>query len=451
MLGGQVIGEVWLGGGDSVVRELRIHVDPAAGGPKSGTIALAFQAASALQGGYTDDVTLSFVAPSPGLPPQKGALPVRLCAAGCDLIYQIRTTAGPDVLPGSVVRYAIEVRLEYDYRRASPDPRLLRLELEGEAAGPVAPTWSILAGVLALIGGIAFAPRIHTWLPADRRRWPPLALLALAVALIGWVVIAGAVLVRSIADVLRVAVLVRLIGPWSVALLAALSWGLARGLRRWPADGGWLLGLAAAAMVGLGSLWLAFRLTLEAVVQPVALAVPFVVLGGLGGVVIGQAWRTDPRAGHDRWWAATAVLAHGIVIAGFGYLAEQSLFDWFPSAPTSLLALIPAALVCWAFHRWLGGRQGWLTVLDAAIAGVGLLGLWLWFSMALGFSEIPRGIGTGDVGVALAVVAALAALVTSTHRIVGPAEAEPAGASGAAAAERPLSAPPQLVDDPPTT
>ena len=55
----QVIGEVVLGGGGTVERELRIHVDPAAGDATRGSIALSLQAASGLHASYTREATLT--------------------------------------------------------------------------------------------------------------------------------------------------------------------------------------------------------------------------------------------------------------------------------------------------------------------------------------------------------------------------------------------------------
>jgi hypothetical protein len=161
-------------------------------------------------------------------------------------------------------------------------------------------------------------------------------------------------------------------------------------------------------------------LTSTAVVQPIALAIPFVVLGLTAGVVIGQAWRTDARAGHDRWWAALAVLSHGVVIAGFGFLANGGLDDRSnPGNLAPLLALIPAALVALAFRRWLGGRNVWLVLFDILIAATGLLGVWVWTSVSLGFSTGPASFEIDDLAVGIAVVASLVAMATA-FRAIGP-------------------------------
>lgn len=446
-LAGRVIGEVVINGGETVERELRIHVDPAAGQPVSGSIYLSYQAGSGLQTSYTRDATLTFVAASDagGSFAPESTFPVDRCEAGCNLVYRIRIAAGRDVLPGSVIRYEVEVQLQYQYSSASLDSRLMRLELDGQAVGPVATIWAVLAGVLALVGGIAVGPVVHRALAPRRRRLPGLALLLLGLGLMGWLLLRGAVYLSSVDVAPMVArspiQLLTLADPWSLALLGTLSWGVWRGLRRWPADGGWVLGLAAVAMVALAGLWLAFVLTLDAVVQPVVIALPFVLLGALGGIVIGQAWRTDDRAKHDRWWAALAVVGNGIIVAGFVFLAEQSLFDPFATSPLSLLALIPAALVVLAFRRWLRGRPFWLALFDFMIAATGLLGLWLWSSSFVGFSTAPSRLETDDVGVFIAVAASLVALVTSFHTMPRTPTVDP----------RPPVTLQSAVDDRPTT
>lgn len=461
-LAGYVIGEVVLGGGASAERELRVHVDPGGGGASMGTIGLTFRAASDLQASYTRDASLAFVAASDagGPFPPDNDFPVERCTTGCDVVYRIRIVAAPNVVAGSVIRYEVHVRLQYDSGFGTRDPSLLRVDLEGQATGPVAPFWGILAGLLALVGGIAAGPAVDRALGPRRRRLPALALIAIAVGLIAWMVIAAAINLATFEGFTWTRVspmlLLALVDPWSVALIGVLAWGLWRGLRRWPADGGWMLGLAAVATVGLGGLWQAWWSSLDPVVQPILFAIPLVLLGGLGGIVIGQAWRTDERAMHDRWWAGLAVLGHGVVIAGFGFIAQQSLSDPFATAPVSLVALIPAGLLAVGFRRWLGGRQGWLVILDGMVAFVGLLGLWLWSGAFIGFSTDPLRLETDDVGVLIAVTAALVALITAVHPMR--AARRPSGAArGAASAvggvEPPAAVSPQapVADEPPTT
>jgi hypothetical protein len=422
-LEGRAIGEVVLGPGESTERELRIHVDPAADAATAGTISLAFQAASGLQVTYTRDATLSFVAASDsvGSFPARNDFPVERCTDGCDLLYRIRIAAGPAVLPGSVTRYEVAVEMRFDYSSRQPDPSYLRLDLDGLATGPVEPIWSILAGVVALVGGIAAGPALDRAVGPRRRRWPAFVLIVVAAGMIAWTLFGSVFFFANLRGLSATRIspnlLIAVFDPWSVILLGALAWGVWRGLRRWTVDGGWLLGVGAVAMAGLGGLWLAWWLTANAVVQPVALAVPFVVLGLTAGVVIGQAWRTDARARHDRWWVALAVLGHGVVIAGFGFLAAGALDDRSNTGnPTSLLALIPAALVALAFRRWLGGRIAWLVLFDVLIAATGLLGVWAWTSLRLGLAGgTPFQIG--DVAVAVAVVASLVAMATAFRAI----------------------------------
>jgi len=429
-IAGRAIGEVVLDGGQAVERELRIHVDPKAGDASGGSIYLAFQAASGLQTSYTRDATLTFVAASDarGSFGPSATIPVERCVSGCDLAYRIRIATARDVLPGSRIRYEVDVSLRYD-GFGPRDQSLMRVDIDGSASGPVAPIWALLAGVLALVGGILAGPALHRMLPQNGRRGPGVALVALAVGLIVWIFVEGAsnvLALDALSQLARSPLLVLVVAdPWSVILLGTLAWGVWSGLGRWPADGGWLLGLSTVAVAGLGGLWLAWRLTSEAVLQPFLVAALFVLLGGVGGIVTGQAWRTDPRANHDRWWAALAVLSHGVIIAGFGFLAEQSFFDPFANSPTSLLALIPAALVTLAFRQWLRGRQFWLALFDLIIAGTGLLGLWLWSTSFIGFTTVPARLEIDDVAVYLAVAAALVAVVTSFHRIPSTAPVEP--------------------------
>jgi hypothetical protein len=430
-LEGHVIGEVVIGGGESLERELRIHVDPAAGGATDGRIYLAFQAASGLQPSSTPDVTLAFASASDGgesFEPSS-TIPVERCLEGCDLTYRIGLTASPNALPGSVVRYEVDVSLQFSGAYEAREPAHLRVDLDGQATGPVAPVWALLAGVLALLAGIALGPAVDRRLREHRRRWPAMALIALTAALGTWTVVAAATTFVRLGgfDEFSVSPLLVLwiADPWSLGLLGTLAWDLSRGAKRWPVDGGWLLGLSAVGMAGLGGLWLAWRSTSDAVVQPIALTIPFVMLGSLAGVVVGQAWRTDPRADHDRWWAAIAVLSHGVVIAGFGFLAVQSLFEPFPTSPPSLLTLIPAALVAVAFRRWFRGDRAWLILFDVIIAAVGLLGALLISSVPSFGTANPSELDLGDVAVAIAVVAALAAFVTSLHRM--PSTSTPRG------------------------
>jgi hypothetical protein len=421
-IAGRVIGEVVLDGGQSVERELRIHVDPEAGDASGGSIYLSFQAASGLQTSSTRHATLMFVAASDarGSFEPSATIPVERCVSGCDLAYRIRIATARDVLPGSLIRYEVDVSLGYS-GYGQRDQSLMRVDLDGAASGPVAPIWALLAGVLALVGGMGAGPVVDRGLEAGRRRAPGVALLALTVGLMAWLFIDAVLNVVEYAGLGLLAQrpldLFLVADPWSVILLGTLGWGIWRGLQRWPADGGWLLGLSAVATAGLGGLWLAWRLTSEAVLQPFLVVAPFVLLGGISGLVIGQAWRTDPRADHDRWWAALAVLSQGILIAGFGFLAEQSMFDPFATSQASFLALIPAGLLALAFRRWLGGRRFWVALFDIVIAGMGLLGLWLWSTSFVGFTTAPARLEIDDVAVYLAVAASLVAIVTAFHEM----------------------------------
>ena len=414
-----VIGQVVMAGGEAIQRELRIHVGDLEDAPTSGNISVGFQAANGLDAGYTDDATITLLSASDrnGSFAPDYTFPVERCAAGCDLRYVIGITAGPGVLPGSVIRFAIDVRVTYSGGYGPMDPSQMRLELEGRTTAPVVPIWAILAGLVALVGGIALAPGLQRRLGSGRQRWPAVALVALPVGMIGWVVATGAVSLVSYRDRINFGgqptILLAFANPWSIGLLAVLAWATWRGLRRWPDDGGWSLGLAAVGVVGLGGLWFTWVSTTDVVIQPVLLAVQFVILGGIGGLVIGQAWRGHARA-DDRPWAALAVLGHGIVIAGFAFLAVGSLIDPFSSSPQSLLLLLPAAVVTIAFVRWLRGGRRWLVLFDLIIAALGLLGAWF-LSSDLTFSTAPDRFEIEEAAIAVAIVASLVALVTSFH------------------------------------
>jgi hypothetical protein len=107
------------------------------------------------------------------------------------------------------------------------------------------------------------------------------------------------------------------------------------------------------------------------------------------------------------------VLAHGVVIAGFGFLAQSWLYDPFGSTPASLLAIVPAVLVALGFRRWLRGRQRWLVAFDALIATAGLLGIWFW--TAFPYASGGQQLALDDVAVGIAIAASFVALAASLH------------------------------------
>jgi hypothetical protein len=422
------VGEVVLLGPDPVERELRIHVTPEAGGARQGTIDLRVQAAHGLNDAWSQAVRLGLSTPDgPAEPAITGgsAVPVERCADGCDLAYRVVVSPSPGLLPGSVVRYEVVVRLEYESGSFGRDAgSLITVDLEGAATGPPAVAWSILAGLLAFVAGILGGPRVGRALGPGRRSSPAIALLVLALLC----------LARAQLDTLGLIVRPAIIGQfargplaavawldaWSLALLLVLCWGLWHGIRRWPVDGGWSLALAAVAMVGLGGLWLVWAETSSPVIHPVGLAIILAVPAALGGIVVGQAWATDPSSARDRWCAAVGVVAHGILIAGFGFLAVQPFGDPVGPSAVGLLALLPAMLLALAFRRWLAGGRRWLILFDVLIAATGVLGLWLTRSLAAGISYGPERPTLDEAGVLIAVAASLVALVTAFHRLDRP-------------------------------
>ena len=414
-------GEVSLGPGAIVEHAVHVHLDQAAvEGAGRSSLRIAFRSASDLDVGYASAATATLaMAGASADPSDLGglSLPIDDCPSGCDLDFVARFEAGPSVLPGSIARYRVDLVIEYPSSFGEHPSSQATIGLEHPASGPAPTWWSVLAGVLGLAAGWVLAPRVDGAL-GRRRRWPA---IALAVVPVGTLVVLG---LQRIAVVLPYGVatanaIFYALEPWSLALLGTLTWGVARGIRRWDADGGWALGLGAVAMAGLGGLWLAWWSTLDPVGQPVVAAIGAALLGVLAGCVIGQGWRLDPRAFHDRGVAGAAVLSHGVVIAGFGFLAVNSLYDPFGNS-SGLLALVPAALIALALRRWFSGGRAWLVLFDLLVAGVGLLGFVvavLPASSSLG-SLGPEPIA--DVAVTIAVVASLVAVVTAFHRMPGP-------------------------------
>ena len=431
----QVTGEVVLGGDEHVDRTLHIHVGSAGGGASGGSLGLTVLAPSGLGRARSDDVSVSLVAASDALGTfdPESDIPVARCAAGCDLSYTIRVAAASGVLPGSFVRYSVEVRLYYDNRQASPDGSALALELDGATTAPVTPLWSLLAGLLAVLAGIAAGPLVERG-PGRRRRWPTLALVMLGLGAMAWNVATNVVYLFRYVDPAAILSsprgILAVADPWSMAVLGTLTWGVWRGVVRRPADGGWLLGMAAVAATGLGGLWLAWSSTLgAAAVQPVGLGVLFAVPGLVGGMVIGQAWRTDPIAKHDRWWVTFAVLGHGIIVAGFAYIAADSIlgsFELTDSLPTLAVTVLPMTLVLVGFRRWLRGRRAVLAWIDVLVAAAGVLGLLVWLGLGSARGGLaPLDMSFPDVGALLAIAASLVALVTAFHALPKPASPTP--------------------------
>jgi hypothetical protein len=425
-----VTGEAVVSAGAAVERRLEVTISAAAAtggdGAMGARLGARFEAASGLAEAPYGESRIEIVGPAataPGDPPASGSdLPLDRCTDGCTLTYAVRITGGPGVLPGSVARYVVYAWISYEGGKPVPDPNGLRLDLEGAASGVVAPVWGILAGLLAMVLGTAAGPAVHRRLGPGRRGLPAAALLLLVIGAAAWgpvrgtiAVVAAGYLPELLADPLG---LLYVVDAFALGVLGTLAWGLWRGRRRWAADGGWLLGVAAVATVGLGGLWLTWSSTTEQTFQPLAFAAQAALVGGLGGVVIGQAWRAVPLPGRDRCWAALAVLANGVLVAGLWFLVVQGLRTFPDPALHAMLLVLPAGLVLLGFRRWLRGRRTVLAAVDTLILLVGILETDL-LSTSLPYTGYGGpSLDIAEVGVALAVVAALVGAMTATHLVV---------------------------------
>ena len=169
-----------------------------------------------------------------------------------------------------------------------------------------------------------------------------------------------------------------------------------------------------------------------AIVQPLVAALAFALLGGLGGLIIGEAWRTDERAWHDRGWAAAAVLSHGVVIAGFGFLAMNAMYDGSGNGSAFLL-LVPLVVVAVLFRRWFRGGRAGLILVDLIIAGLGVLGAFVTGFGTISVAGTSSPFELENLGVMIATVASIVALVTACYPMRRP---DGSTADGAVAGRR---------------
>lgn len=444
------VGEVELGPGRVVDHPVRVHLEPgAADGATRSSLRIGFRSGSGLDLGYSAVATATLTgqgAPAPASELGGISLPLDDCVPGCDLDYVAHFEAGPTVLPGSIARYQVDLLIEYGGGSGSRPSSLASVELAGPASGPPPTAWSLVTALLGLAAGWWFAPRTDAAL-GGRRRWPAIALAAMPIVVL---VVLG---IQRLAVLAPTELAVRnalfyVVEPWSLILSGTLAWGVARGVRRWDGDGGWALGLGAVATAGLGGLWLAWWTTLEPVGQPLVAAVVAGLLGVLAGTVVGQGWRVDPRAAHDRVAAGAAVVSHGIIIAGFGFLTAASLYDPFGGGQ-GFLALVPAILVAVALRRWFAGGRAWLILFDLLIAGVGLVG-WSLVVPTDGGSLVTLGReAIGRVAVTIAVGAAVVAVITAFHQM--PRPVSPAAVDPTADADSAVSPPAAPAASPPTS
>jgi hypothetical protein len=438
-------GEVGLSGGETVEQAVRVHLTPDAVQDASrGTIRAGFRSGNGLDVGYSGDATVMLVpAAGAATATQAGELPLSDCPTGCDLAYTARFEAAQDVLPGSTARYEVVVEIQYGGSFGDRPSSYVTIELEQPATGPAPATWAVIAGVLGLLAGWFAGPRVDAAL-GPGRRWPAVALAVVPVAALVLELVQRLALMSDIGVGLAEVGLF-FFDPWTTALLVILAGGVIRGIRRWDADGGWSLGLGALALAGLGGLWLVWRATLEPVGQPVVAAVVAAALGLIAGTVVGQGWRVDARAAHDRLPAGAAIVSNGILIAGFAFLANNSLFDPFSTTPVALSLLIPAGLVALALWLWFGSSRVLLILFDLLIVLAGLLGLWV-FVIGGGYPFTLGPEAIGSVAVAIAFGAAVVGLVSAFHRMPG----RDRGPSPAPAGPE-ISAEPTPVASPPTT
>ncbi len=297
-LDGHVEGEVALTGGVTETRQVRLHLDPAGGaGATDGSVTVGFVAANGLDDGYGIGTSLSIA--REGSPSEGSAvsapIPVDECVDGCDLDYVVTVTAGPDVLPGSTMRYRVDGLVRYGGGASFRDPALMQLDVDGRAGGPPSALWAVLAGLIGIALGVTLGAQATDSLATARRRWPALALAALPLVILVLTTVTRAIqaaeFLTSGGATVNLSIVGYIVDPWSTALLVTLAWGVIRGIRRRPDDGGWRLGLGAVALVGLGGLWLALVSTDGSVIQPWLYAAGAVAMGLLGGIVIGDAWR----------------------------------------------------------------------------------------------------------------------------------------------------------------
>jgi hypothetical protein len=427
-LSSHMVGEAILAPGETVERELRVHLDPPGGRPTTGHVSVRFQSALGLSTAYSVQATLELTEAHDATGSFDPATDAGArCIDGCDLVYRLAIRAGPAVLPASVARYVADVEFRFGNGPSQPDPAWLRTDLDGTTTGVPSPLWAYLAGVIALIAGGAAGPAVARRLGPRWERRSAHALIVVLIAPLVWLFVTRLLSLLPVLDQVQLGsplYVLFLVDPWSVGLLGTLAWGVWHGLRRRPADGGWLLGLAAVAAVGLGGLWLGDLVGEAAIVQPIAAALAFAVLGGLGGSIIGDAWRTDARAAHDRGWAAAAILSHGIVIAGFGYLAMDSIYSPFGN-PSALLALVPAAVLAILLRRWFRGGRAVLILVDLIIAGIGVLGAWATAGLGGTFGSDASSIELQNVGVTIAVVASVVALISACYPLRRPGDDGP--------------------------
>jgi hypothetical protein len=453
VLESRATGDVAIGGGTAQTRNIRIHLALSASDRlKAGALSVGLRSAADFGPAYTDAVDVAIQGPAgqpiprtPGDSATSIPLPVELCASGCDLAYRLVFVARDDVGPGATIRFESIVRFEYDYS-ASPDPAGLIVQVEGQDGGTALPVgWLgiLAAGLLGVIIGAFVGRRLRM---AGRARIVPAAIV------IGLLVVGGTlplailavytVMPRAFYDPLR-GYDSGVTWPYpgglaggllAAALLLALGVALAVGLRRWPRDGGWLLGLAAVSTVALGGVWLGWTVGSFAVLQPAVMAILVAILGLLLGAIVGQTWGVggDEVAGR-RLWPSVAVISQGFLASGLWFFALSGIDTPGPRGPDPVLLvpLVGLVIVAAGTWRWFRGSR-WLMILtNLVLSVIGVLGAFLYSSLVNGFGGADSDSLPFLGFVYLEVAAAIAGLVASTQAYGGPVSPSPSGVGDA--------------------
>jgi hypothetical protein len=371
-----VSGQIEIGGGASVTRDLTIHVhrtilDP----PASGHLTVTTRSVDGTQAvdpgnlavTMADD-TGAVVAPKTGSGPFLDTdIPVAACTPSCDLSYRLTFTSTDPGSPATIFRYDVGVVVGYTEYGVLPATETLTIDVPG--ATPLVGQWIALgAALIGLVAGVSLGRRFAR---------PSLLGLLPGFAVVGILAVDGvwAILLPSSLSAPRYWDAVPLIG-----LVAGLSWALfrwRRGDARWLSSAGWSVVIVGGVLfIGTVGLLPGYRL-------PELLGAS--VLGWcLVGIVNGQGLVAHAQEARLRRWPTTvAVISQGIILAGL-LSASESFLEPFgggrmPEARgLAAPGLVVAILVVIGLSHWLGGRGRMMLLMNIGlflVGGVGLLGL----------------------------------------------------------------------------